>query len=50
VFGGDAVFAKLDAKEFSATTKQVDLPTAMVDKIAHCQVSLVTDDKEFAKK
>jgi hypothetical protein len=50
VFGSDAIFAKLEPKGFSSTTKYLELPTSLIDKIAHYQLSLVADDKEFGKK
>jgi hypothetical protein len=50
VFRGDAFSARLEPKGFSATTKHIELPVALVDKIASYQVSLVTDDKELGQK
>jgi hypothetical protein len=50
VFGGEAIFSKLDAKGFSSTSKSIELPIALIDKIATYQVSLVTDEKIFGMK
>jgi hypothetical protein len=50
VFGGEAFSEKLEPKGFSATTKHIELPGALIEKIASYQVSLVTDDKELGKK
>jgi hypothetical protein len=49
-FGGEPFSEKLEAKGFSATTKQVELPVALIDQIASYQVRLVSDTKELGKK
>jgi hypothetical protein len=49
-FGGDAVFARLRPKGFSTTTKTIELPLALLQRIDSYQVTLVADDKEFGKK